>query len=284
MKLRTYVDAENFLRNAQVELESKEAANSLMLGVCERLVHHPERIKAPPCLKTVEDEEGLVVAAMMTPPHKLVVYGHQGDVGEGIRILVEDMVSGGWWVPGVLGPSETARQVAERWAEAKGKRYEVKGQQRVYELREVRKSMPERGRLRMATTEDEELVAKWRYAFHVDIFWEADQEEEHQGARRGIEAGDIYLWEEGRPASMAMKTRPTRNGISISLVYTPPELRGRGYSTACVGELSRLLLESGWGYCALFVDLSNAAAKRVYQKIGYEPTCDYDEYEFVGEE
>ena len=83
---------------------------------------------------------------------------------------------------------------------------------------------------------------------------------------------------------MAAKTRPTRNGGSVSLVCTPPDLRGRGYATACVGELSRLLLESGWRYCALFADLANVAANRVYQRVGYEPSCDYDEYVFLDEE
>jgi predicted GNAT family acetyltransferase len=125
------------------------------------------------------------------------------------------------------------------------------------------------------------LVAQWAHGFKVEIFGRADPEEARLGAERRIEAGDIYLWEDLGPVSMAMKSRPTRNGISVSLVYTPPALRGRGYATACVGEFSRLLLDSGWAYCALFADLENAAANRVYQKIGYEPTCEYDEYVFV---
>jgi hypothetical protein len=104
MRVRTCVDAESFLRNTQLELESHEAANSLMLGVCLQLARDPEGIKTPPCLKSVEDERGLVLAAMMTPPHKLVVYGHRGDLDAGARALAGDLVSGGWEVPGVLGP------------------------------------------------------------------------------------------------------------------------------------------------------------------------------------
>jgi predicted GNAT family acetyltransferase len=284
MKVRTYVDAENFLRNTQVGLESNEAANSLMLGVCLRLIRYPERVKTPPCLKTVEDEKGLVLASMMTPPHKLVVYGHQGDLDEGARVLAEDLVSEGWKVPGVLGPREVVRRVVERWAEITEQRCEVERQQRVYELRKVKNPMPGSGRLRLATATDIELVAEWRYEFHIEIFGEADREEACRAVELGIEDGNIYLWEDERPVSVAMKTRPTSNGVSVSLVYTPLELRGRGYATACVGELSRLLLESGWGYCALFADLTNVAANRVYQRIGYEPVCDYDEYAFLDEE
>jgi predicted GNAT family acetyltransferase len=283
MKVRTYIDAETFLNHTRVALESNEAANGLMLGVCGRLVHHPEQVKATPCLKTVEDGDGLVLAAMMTPPHKLVVYGHQGDLDGGARILVKDLVSEAWRVPGMLGPSEIAKEFAEKWGEITGRGYGLEQRLRMHELREVIGPVPGRGRLRQATEADVELVARWWYGFYLEIFGEADQAEADRGARSRIAEGDIYLWEDKEPVSVAMKTRPTRKGISVGLVYTPPELRQRGYATACVGELSRMLLESGWEFCALFVDLANAAASRVYQKIGYRPVCDYDEYAFPEE-
>jgi hypothetical protein len=97
MKVKSFADAQVFLNHTQAELEMHEAANSLMLGVCMRLTRHPERVQIPPCLKTVEDEAGLVLTCMMTPPHKLVVYGHQGDLDEGARVLVEALArSRGW--------------------------------------------------------------------------------------------------------------------------------------------------------------------------------------------
>jgi predicted GNAT family acetyltransferase len=283
MKVRTYTDAGAFLRNTRAELESNEAANSLMLGVCERLARHPERVKVAPCLKTVKGQDGLVLAAMMTPPHKLVVYGHQGDIAGGARMLVQALVSEGWKVPGILGPSEVAKAVAEVWSEVTGRGYSLERQQAVLALRKVTGREPARGRLRRATEADVELVARWWYGFYREIFGEADREEANRGARLRIGEGDIYLWEDGQPVSMAMQTRPTRNGISVGLVYTPPELRRRGYASACVGELSRTLLESGWEFCALFVDLANVAARRVYERIGYTPVCDYDEYVLLEE-
>jgi hypothetical protein len=199
-------------------------------------------------------------------------------------VLVEDLVSERWMVPGVLGPREVSRSVGEGWADLTGGRCELERQQRVYALRKVKDLLPQRGGLRLATVADIDLVAEWRHDFQVEVFREAEREAARAAAELGVENAAIYLWEDRRPVSMAMKTRPTRNGISVSLVYTPPELRGRGYATACVGELSRLLLESGWRYCALFADLSNEAANRIYRRIGYEPTCDYDEYVFLAGE
>jgi len=283
MKIRTCTGAGAFLRNTRAELEANEAANSLMLGICERLARHPERVKAAPCLKTVEGKEGLVLAAMMTPPHKLVVYGHQGDIAGGARMLAEDLAREGWKVPGVLGPREAAAQVAEAWGEVTGRGHGLEQRLRVLALRKVTGPEPTRGRLRRAAEADVELVARWWYGFYREIFGEADQEEADRGTRLRIGEGDIYLWEDGQPVSMAMRTRPTRNGISVGLVYTPPELRRRGYASACVGELSRTLLESGWEFCALFVDLANVATRRVYERIGYRPVCDYDEYVLFAE-
>ena len=182
------------------------------------------------------------------------------------------------------GAKQDRRRVAETWKEVTGRGYDLERRQRVYELREVMSPGPKRGRLRLATEADVELVARWWYGFHLDIFGQVDQAEAKQRVRFHITEGNIYLWEDEQPVSVAMKTRPTRKGISVSLVYTPPELRRQGYATACTGELSRLLLEAGWEFCALFADLSNATSNSIYQRIGYRPVCDYDEYVFPEKE
>ena len=295
MKGTAYPDAARFLANTEEALEANEAANSLILGICRHLVRHPQQIKTTPCLRTIEDGGGLVLAAVMTPPYKLVVYGHRGDLAAATRLLVDDLADDGWRLPGVLGPKAVARQVAGRWAEVTGRGFRLEREQRVYELREVLVPPPQRGRLRPAGMADLELVTGWRHAFHTEIFGAADPDESRRAARSRIERGHIYLWEtdpkgfpepsgsppeDAQPVSMAMKTRPTRHGISLSLVYTPPALRRRGYATACVGELSRMLLEAGWSFCALFADVSNATSNHLYQRVGYRPACDYDEYRF----
>ncbi|MBU0490578.1 MAG: hypothetical protein KKA73_28585 [Chloroflexi bacterium] len=284
MDPKTYTDSALFLRATQDTLESDEAATGLMLGICGHLARHPARFRAAPCLKTVEDEAGLVLAAIMTPPQKLVVYAHQGDMDGGARALVESLAREGWHVPGVLGPSPAAARVAGAWSAFTGRETRLGRRQRVYELRQVLTPVPARGQLRPATAADLDLAARWWYEFHVDIFGKANREETAQSARFRIEQGDLYLWDDEGPVSLANKTRPTRRGISIGPVYTPPELRRRGYATACVGELARLLLASGREFCALFADLANPTSNHIYQEIGFRPVCDYDEYTFLERE
>ena len=79
---------------------------------------------------------------------------------------------------------------------------------------------------------------------------------------------------------MLLKTRPTRHTISISGVYTPPSLRGRGFASAAVGTLTKQLLEHDYKVCNLFTDLGNPTSNAIYQHIGYVPVIDYNFYRF----
>jgi ribosomal protein S18 acetylase RimI-like enzyme len=281
MRVAAHADAQSFLRNAQTALESSEAVNSLMLGICGQLIDRPGWYEEVPCLRTVHAGDHLVLAALMTPPHNLIVSGFAADLDAPIAALVVRLLDEGWMVPGVLGPSDAAGAMTAAWGRMSGREFELRRRQQLYEARSVLTPIPERGRLRPATEEDAPVVSRWWYEFNVSIFGEADEAVAAGRARRRMESGDVFLWDDEGPVSLAIKTRPTRRGISVSMVYTPPQLRGRGYATACVGELSRLLLDEGREFCSLFADANNTDAVAVYRKIGYAPVCDFDEYEFL---
>jgi predicted GNAT family acetyltransferase len=287
MIARTYQRASEFLEKAQEVLEANEAGNNLMLGICfqlKRLAEEneppPYRITAPPYLTTIEDERGLLVAAVMTPPHNIVVYGDRSHVGEAFEWVARNLFADRAPVPGVLGPSSDAQAFAESWASVSGNQYQENVRQRVYELRRVAHSPATSGSLRLATEGDVDLIAKWILGFQGDTSTEGDLAEACEQAQSRIKDQSIYLWDDEGPVSMAAKTRPTTNGITVSLVYTPPELRRRGYATACVANLSQLLLDSGWEFCTLFTDLANPTSNHIYQQIGYAPVCDFNEYVF----
>jgi hypothetical protein len=71
----------------------------------------------------------------------------------------------------------------------------------------------------------------------------------------------------------------TPNGIRIGPVYTPPDLRRRGYATALTAALTRSLLERH-RFCFLFTDLANPTSNGIYMRIGYEPVADVEEWRF----
>jgi predicted GNAT family acetyltransferase len=74
---------------------------------------------------------------------------------------------------------------------------------------------------------------------------------------------------------MAPCQGPTRNGIRVSYVFTPRPLRGKGYGTAIITALSQHLLDQGRRFCFLFADLDNPTSNSIYQKVGYQPVCDF---------
>ena len=107
-----------------------------------------------------------------------------------------------------------------------------------------------------------------------------------KGERR---SGRVGIWvargagREDKIAAIGVRVRRwvTYHGVSLNLVYTPPELRRRGYGTACVAAFSQHLLDAGATFCALFADLSNPASNGLYLKIGYRGIGDFEQYAFA---
>ncbi|MBV9379765.1 MAG: GNAT family N-acetyltransferase [Streptosporangiaceae bacterium] len=87
--------------------------------------------------------------------------------------------------------------------------------------------------------------------------------------------GGLTLWEkDGVPVSVAGITRRVAGMARIGPVYTPPELRGRGYAGAATAEVSRAALAAGVGEVLLYTDLANPTSNALYQRIGYQPVED----------
>lgn len=94
------------------------------------------------------------------------------------------------------------------------------------------------------------------------------------GDRLTSERAGFVLWDDGGRVSLAGFGGRTPNGIRIGPVFTPPELRGRGYASALVAGLSSDLLSHGRRFCFLYSDLANPTANRIYERIGYERVCE----------
>jgi len=280
MKLTRHATAGVFLARARAALERQEAFNNLMLGVATRLDEDPERIKTPPYLATVEEGDALLAAAVMTPPHRVIVHSESTDPAP-LRLIAHDLHANGWAPPGVIGPAATARAFAAAWTAAAGGSFRLLRHERVYELRQVNPPPPTPGALRVAVEADQALVAQWFYAFMHEVGMGGTAEELAELAAQRIDRREIFLWDDGGPVSLAGRGRHTAHGVAIGPVYTPPALRGRGYASACVAALSQQMLDVGWRFCALFTDLANPTSNRIYQKIGYRPLGDFDEYGFT---
>jgi len=159
--------------------------------------------------------------------------------------------------------------------------------QRIYALRRMRPRRPTPGVERLADAADRELVLTWMKAFADEVLYgggdvDGSRLARSVDARLASTDSGVALWEvDGTPVSLAGFGGPTPNGIRIGPVYTPPDLRGKGYGTAVTASVTQRMLDRGHRFCFLYTDLANPTSNEIYTSIGYERVCDSREIAFV---
>jgi predicted GNAT family acetyltransferase len=287
------VDAQDFLARAGSFLEAHEAANSLPFGIANTLIREPDYFPTH-YLALVAEENRILLASLMTPPHNLILAYSPGaqTLGErldqALDLLARDVHSSYSQLPGVMGQTGLVERFALRWQSLTGQSYSLLLHERAFKLSAVRPPMAPPGSLVRAAPADRKLLVRWSLDFGVEALGDGDPAEAERmvDARLGNDnpqARGLYLWVDGAPVAMAGYTGPTPHGIRIGPVYTPPELRGKGYASALVAQMSQTLLDGGRSFCFLFTNLANPTANHIYEQIGYEPVVDMDVYEFTSQ-
>ena len=258
-------DASAFLNTAGLMLSAAEAQNNLILGLANRLKADPE-YEGPSYFSVIHDGGEVVAAAMRTsPPRRLLLTQIPASA---LERLLDDVVE--LKLAGVVGPAETARAFASLWSQRTGIASSVRTNLRIYQLDKVEPIPQPPGSFRLATERDLDTLVRFEEAFSEEIGEPGTPSTETRIANRSL-----FVWEDGEPVSCANAAGATPSGMRVSLVYTPPAHRGKGYATACVAALSKHLLDSGRRFCFLFTDLANSTSNSIYQRIGYRPVCDF---------
>ncbi len=274
--------ASAFLDAARDFLESQEAANSLILGVVQGVAEKGWKEPTAPFYALVSDCGQPVFAAMMTPPYNLQFSQIRGASAEMFETLLDSLQGGGWSVPGVMGPSTAVEDFVKRWTEATEARPRPGNNMRVHQLVSVNHTDSPPGRFRLAKARDLDVLTEWRITFLAEATPDNPENKDKAAefVREQLAERRLYVWDNDGLGTMAAMTRPTRHGMSINSVYTPPQHRCHGYATSCVAELSRHILDSGKSFCFLYTDMANPTSNSIYAKIGYQPVCDVKEYRF----
>jgi uncharacterized protein len=279
MKLTRHESADGFLAHAGEFLGAREAEHNLILGLSSRLQEEPLLYGEPAYFAVVEQGGRVVAVTMRTPPHNLIL--SEVDDHAAIGPLLEDARAVFGSLPGVVGPKEAVAKFAAAWPDKA--RLEIA--QRAFRADHVDPPTGVPGRMRDYERGDRELAARWMDAFAEEALPEPPPgtSEEFVDRREEDPDGGIVFWEDdGAAVSMAGFGGRTPNGVRIGPVYTPPELRGRGYASALTAALTQRLLDSGLRFCFLFTDLANPTSNSIYQRIGYEPVSDFDFWSFSG--
>jgi hypothetical protein len=180
-------------------------------------------------------------------------------------------------VTGVRGERETAEAfAAELCGESGGRVWTTTRRMRLYRLGALIPPDPAPpGRARTASAEDIPLAVAWMRNFARDIGEDGDIDYTPNIEPR-VADGRLHFWEtDDGPVSMASVSPIVAGQARVSPVYTPAELRGRGYAGAVTGAVSRAALDAGAEQVLLFTDLSNPTSNALYQRLGYRPVTDH---------
>ncbi len=190
--------------------------------------------------------------------------------------LAESVVASGVELPGVHGEAATVASLTGQWSERSRRgALPVEGQ-RLYEVDEVVEPRPARGSARRATPRDEAHLVSSFLAFGEEI---GEPMADAEGVVRRRLARELWVWDDDGPTAVVGVSAPVAGVVRVGPVYTPDELRGRGYASGLVAAVSRLARRAG-DRCILYTDLANPTSNSIYRALGYRAVAEGIRYEF----
>ncbi|MEU3840772.1 GNAT family N-acetyltransferase [Streptomyces sp. NPDC028635] len=276
-------DLDVFLARVGAFLHSRPAAHTLPLSVTDALRHRGLHAfgDGDPVFGALERAGAVEAVFVRTPPWPLHVTALPEPDADAAA-LAAHLAAEGLDPSGVTADRATAAAFAAAWERRTGAAARVDKQQRLYRLAEL--AVPEpapAGGPRVAAAGDRALLARWFTEFGEAV-GESAPADAGAWADARLAYGGVTLWEtpDGTPVAMAGVTRLIAGQVRVAPVYTPADLRGRGYAGAVTAEVSRSALAAGAGEVLLFTDLANPTSNALYQRIGYRPVADFTVWEF----
>lgn len=227
--------------------------------------------RQPPWLAWLDDGAGEVAGvALRTPPRGLLLTAlPAGAVGPLAAVAPPAL-------PGAAGHADVVAEFAAAYAARAGATARPAIAQRLFRLGELVPPARPAGALRAATEVDVELGAKWFVDFCTEAGVPPDPEVLFS-SRRIVAQRRLMFWAvDGEPVSMVGHS-PTVAGVTrIGPVWTPPERRRRGYAAAATAELAGRLRDRG--EVVLFADRANLTSTGIYERIGFRPVGEWDDW------
>jgi len=187
-------------------------------------------------------------------------------------------------IRGLFGPEAQVAE-ARQLAGLDGAQVQLDETEKLYRLALADLVVPEglrSGRLRGRLVEprDLELVTAWQVQFTVETLNEEESPELWERHRAGVQRsiGEKRTWileDNDRPVACSGFNAATREAVQVGGVWTPPELRGRGYARAAVAATLLVAHAAGATTAILFTSLENVPAQRAYAALGFRPVGTY---------
>jgi len=127
---------------------------------------------------------------------------------------------------------------------------------------------------------DVELLTEWRVGFSVEALSEQDSPRLWTACRAAIERGlkEQTMWlveHHGQPVACTAFNSAVKEAVQIGGVWTPANLRGRGYARCAVAVSLLDARAEGIDKAILFTGINNIPAQKAYLALGFEHIGDY---------
>ncbi|WHY87211.1 GNAT family N-acetyltransferase [Neobacillus novalis] len=229
-------------------------------------------------------QDGKMIFAQ-TPGHSGWLWISKGVTAEERDNLTQELVNhlNGAPLPGVTGEPETAKMFADIFSKKNHLQYETEMVMEAYYCPKVIKPANVPGKIQAAKLQDADTVAEYLAGFLRDAFGTAvEPNTQAAKAETMLQTGNLYLWiVDGQPVSMANISHRSPRHARINSVFTPMSHRKKGYASALVAELCRII-ESEKLVPMLYADFKNPDSNKVYQNIGFLESGKIAEFKFTG--
>ncbi|WP_341528022.1 GNAT family N-acetyltransferase [Nostoc sp. UHCC 0302] len=130
---------------------------------------------------------------------------------------------------------------------------------------------------RLPHPEELDLLSKWCVAYSIETLGQIETPDLQPACHRVIEARHAtathwILLAGDTPVSYSAFNASLTDIVQIGGVWTPPEVRGKGYAKSVVAGSLLEARSQGVERAILFTNRANKAAQAAYQGIGFKPT------------
>ncbi len=233
--------------------------------------------RQPPSLEEEPDYCATFASALA---HGLALQSHGGPVviedsdPAAAQAFARDLAGRKAALAGVVGTLRACEAFAREWRERTGRGHALRLHLRHHMLTGVIDPPPVSGSVREAIAADRDWIIAAQLAFIRDTNLPDSAERTRSTVPTRLDQGRYRIWDDGAPVAFAGFTDAGEEEARISPVYTPPELRRRGYATALVAALARELLGRGKRRLFLVTDVANPTSNAIYARIGFQPLGD----------
>jgi predicted GNAT family acetyltransferase len=282
VKIIKYESIQYFLENNQSYLLIKESFHNLILGLANNVLDQKAEVNEL-LLWGIQDKAGVLVAcAVRIHVDRPLIVTEMSE--EAVDLLIANLITKKIHLKGIVGEENTATYFKKQWTLKTKLNFKVYMHMGIYECSRVIFPKVNLGAIFVAQKIHAGLASEFITGFMRECMPKEYSEQHCENVlRRLLDNKNLYLYtnEFDEIVSMAANTRSTTNAATLSLVYTPEDLRGKGYASNTVALLTDKLIKNGKKFTNLYTDLSNPTSNSIYQKVGYVKIGQNIHFEFI---